>query len=114
MNIIYLAREIYHPSLIEPVKPETPIKCLSYNYCWLHCFLLICDQLQNIALVEVLKQFAPLCQVLSCEFLSGKCNCKYPKWALDKVEKDLPGHPVRLMMELMVRAPQAPAVTNEV
>ena len=40
---------------------------------------------------------------------------KYPKWALDKVEKGLPGHPERLMMKLTARAPQTTQpITNEV
>ena len=36
-------------------------------------------------------------------------NCKYPKWALDKVEKDLPGHPVWSMMGLTARHHRCPA-----
>ena len=35
-------------------------------------------------------------------------NCKYPKWALDKVEKDLTGQPVRSVMGLSARALQVP------
>ena len=42
-------------------------------------------------------------------------NCKYPKWALDRWRKDLPGHPVRLMMGLTARGTcSTQSVTNEV
>ena len=37
-------------------------------------------------------------------------QCKYPKWALDKVEKiNLTGPPVRSIMGLTTRAPQVPS-----
>ena len=35
-------------------------------------------------------------------------KCKYPNWALDKVEKRLPGLPVRLLMGLTTKALQLP------
>ena len=35
-------------------------------------------------------------------------KCKYPKWALDKVEKDSTGLPVRSMMGLTSKTPQLP------
>ena len=42
-------------------------------------------------------------------------HCKYPKWALNRVEKGLPSQPVRLIMWLTVRALQAPnPTTNKV
>ena len=42
-------------------------------------------------------------------FRKALTNCNYPKWALNKVEKDLPGLPGRLMMGLTAREPQAPS-----
>ena len=35
-------------------------------------------------------------------------HCKYPKWALDRVEKKLTSQSVRLVMWLTVRVPQVP------
>ena len=37
-------------------------------------------------------------------------QCKYPKWALDKVEERLNKLPVRLLMGLTIRAPQLPSL----